>query len=428
MTIYFTREAITVGDDFAFSAVDTETSQNAVISKDHRKPRSLKDIPNLPDAAEWMGAYATEERQMFRQYSAIEPLASLPAGAHPLDLLLVWDIKRTFEGFLDKYKCRMCLRGDREVFGRDFDRVFSPTAGVDLVRFLVILAVQFSLNMVHLDVGNAFLSGNPLDKDVYCRFPPGMTVDGCKYGKVVRPVYGMHEAALRWYATSHEFLTSMGFARSTVEPCFYVLSRAPLFVGICVATDDYAIAHNDTAWYDEFLSAFSAKFTVTERGSLDLYLGVHYEWSDDRASVTLSQTQQIDDSLARFHMAEANIARTPMELGFDTSAVPRDNESPNFPYLSAIGDLLWTARCTHLEIQQAVIELSRYSANFTSYHIEGVKRVFRYLKGVKDFGLRFRRMQGTFLRDGIMVLSFHMYTDSDWARCKATRRSTGDMY
>ncbi|XP_070667760.1 secreted RxLR effector protein 161-like [Malus domestica] len=60
---------------------------------------------------------------------------------------------------------------------------------------------------------------------------------------------------------------------------------------------------------------------------------------------------------------------------------------PEVPYLSAIGALLYLAQCTRPDISFAVNLLARYSNAPTHMHWNGVKNIFRYLKGITDLGL-----------------------------------------
>ncbi len=279
--------------------------------------------------------------------------------------------------------------------------------------------------MTHCDVSNAFLNSDELQRDVFCQFPSGMSVSECKFGKIKRPVYGMHEASLSWYEASHNFLVGFGFSRSSIEPCLYIFYVDAVFAAIVVAVDDYAIAHNSKIWFTNFYNSFNKKFPVKDLGSLDLFLGVHLEWSEDRSELHLSQERQSSDTLERFNMSDCKAAGTPAELNLDTSPVPKENVSPSFPFLACIGALLWLARNTKHEILQAVIELSRYSSNFTSYHVDCLRRIMRYVKGTISHGKYFRCSGTSLTTSGKMRVPFRLYADSDWARCKATRRSTG---
>ncbi|XP_070667476.1 secreted RxLR effector protein 161-like [Malus domestica] len=61
------------------------------------------------------------------------------------------------------------------------------------------------------------------------------------------------------------------------------------------------------------------------------------------------------------------------------------------PYLSAIGALLYLAQCTRPNISFVVNLLAKYSNAPTRKHWNGVKDIFRYLKGTADLGLFYTR-------------------------------------
>jgi hypothetical protein len=74
---------------------------------------------------------------------------------------------------------------------------------------------------------------------------------------------------------------------------------------------------------------------------------------------------------------------------------PRDDEEqilgPEFPYLSAIGALMYLANNTRPNIAFAVNLLARHSSAPTKRHWDGIKNIFRYLNGTKDLGLFYKR-------------------------------------
>ncbi|KAM2124656.1 hypothetical protein ACFX1Q_015223 [Malus domestica] len=70
---------------------------------------------------------------------------------------------------------------------------------------------------------------------------------------------------------------------------------------------------------------------------------------------------------------------------------PKEDEEeilePEVPYLNAIGALLYLTQCTGPDISFAVNILARYSNKPTYSHKNGVKDIFRYLKGMTYLGL-----------------------------------------
>jgi hypothetical protein len=81
---------------------------------------------------------------------------------------------------------------------------------------------------------------------------------------------------------------------------------------------------------------------------------------------------------------------------------------------SMIGSLLYVTTCRP-DVMQAVGQVARFQAAPKESHVLAVKRIFRYLKGTKEFGLWYPNGKD---------LSLIAYTDEDWAGCIDDRRST----
>ena len=94
-------------------------------------------------------------------------------------------------------------------------------------------------------------------------------------------------------------------------------------------------------------------------------------------------------------MDEAHPLSTPMvvrslDVEKDQFCLKEDGEailSPEVPYFHAIGALMYFANCTRPDIAFSINLLSRYSSAPTRRHWNGVKYVFRYLRGTIDIGL-----------------------------------------
>ncbi|GKB20373.1 copia protein [Tanacetum coccineum] len=65
----------------------------------------------------------------------------------------------------------------------------------------------------------------------------------------------------------------------------------------------------------------------------------------------------------------------------------QDVLGPEVPYLSAIGALMYLTNCTRPDISFAVNLLARFSSSPTKRHWNGIKHIFRYLRGTTDLGL-----------------------------------------
>ncbi|XP_035841267.1 secreted RxLR effector protein 161-like [Helianthus annuus] len=94
-------------------------------------------------------------------------------------------------------------------------------------------------------------------------------------------------------------------------------------------------------------------------------------------------------------MDKANLLSTPMvvrslNVENDPFRPSEDDEEvlgPEVPYLSAIGALMYLTNCTRPDISFAVNLLARFSSAPTKRHGNGIKHIFRYLRGTVDLGL-----------------------------------------
>ncbi|KAA0061426.1 F-box/FBD/LRR-repeat protein [Cucumis melo var. makuwa] len=85
------------------------------------------------------------------------------------------------------------------------------------------------------------------------------------------------------------------------------------------------------------------------------------------------------------------------------------------PYASIVGSLLYAQTCTRPDISFTVGMLGRYQSNPGMDHWKVAKKVLRYLQGTKDYMLTYKRS------DHLEVIG---YSDSDFAGCVDTRKST----
>ena len=78
---------------------------------------------------------------------------------------------------------------------------------------------------------------------------------------------------------------------------------------------------------------------------------------------------------------------------------PRESDEeilgPKVPYLNAIGALMYLAQCTRPDIAFAVNLLARFSSEPTRRHWNGIKHIFRYLRGTIDLGLYYSKESTT---------------------------------
>ena len=403
----------------------TETADSgglpvAAISNDTRAyvdPTTYQQAMSYPDADEWLAAVDAETESYIKN-GVIAPCdkGGIPAGANIVDTRWVFKRKRLADGTLDKYKARLVARGFTQVYGVDFDETYAPVSQLTTFRIFLALVMLLMLTAVHLDVQTAFLNAT-LEFEVYIKLPKGFHIGGFQYGRAVKSIYGLKQAARDWHRLQEKFILQFyrRLSRSPIDPCMFFISTEGLLALVVTYVDDYFIASSDPKLTEKFINAFKKRFTVTVLGepSTVLQMGVTLS----RNSVSISQKRFILDLADAHGLRDCAPMQTQMEK--DIELLPAKECDLNVPFRSLIGALLWVARCTRPDIMFAVIYLSRFSASFDVQHFRHAKRILRYLVTTVDRELTYHRNGD----DIPKALELKCYSDSDWASDKHDRKS-----
>ncbi|CAH2099425.1 unnamed protein product [Euphydryas editha] len=131
-------------------------------------------------------------------------------------------------------------------------------------------------------------------------------------------------------------------------------------------------------------------------------------------SISLDQEQFVNDILIKFNMSDCNgisIPHTPIEynLKLDKS----DNIEKQFPYQHLLGSLMYLSVLTRPDISFSISYLSQFNNCFTAVHWKHAKRILKYLKKIKSYGLMY-------IKDDNNLIGF---VDADWGSNNIDRKS-----
>ncbi|GJV86679.1 ribonuclease H-like domain-containing protein [Tanacetum coccineum] len=114
------------------------------------------------------------------------------------------------KGVVVRNKARLVAQGYRQEEGIDYDEVFAPVAKLKAIRIFLAFASYMSFVVHQMDVKSAFLYGK-IDKEVYVSQPPGFQdpKHPKKVYKVVKALYGLHQAPRAWISYAAEFLKKL---------------------------------------------------------------------------------------------------------------------------------------------------------------------------------------------------------------------------
>jgi hypothetical protein len=136
---------------------------------------------------------------------------------------------------------------------------------------------------------------------------------------------------------------------------------------------------------------------MKDLGKTKFCLGLQIEHFQN--GILVHQSTYTEKVLKHFYMEKAHPLSTPMVVSSldvkNTLFRHREDDeeilSPEVPYLSAIGALMYLVNCTRPDIAFSINLLARYSSAPTRRHWNGVKHVLRYRRGTTDMRLFYPR-------------------------------------
>jgi len=147
------------------------------------------------------------------------------------------------------------------------------------------------------------------------------------------------------------------------------------------------------------IDCLKKEFEVKDLGRTKFCLGLQIEHLNN--GIFVHQEAYVAKILKHFYMDKSHPLSTPMVVrSLDVEKDPfRPQEEGEeilgleAPYLSAIGALMYLTNYTRLDISFSVNLLARYSSSPTRRHWNGVKHIFRYLRGTTNMGLFYLKVR-----------------------------------
>ncbi|GJU47464.1 putative ribonuclease H-like domain-containing protein [Tanacetum coccineum] len=153
---------------------------------------------------------AMQEELLQFKLQQVWVLVDLPHGMKVIGTKWVYRNKRDERGVVVRNKARLVAQGYTQEEGIDYDEVFAPVARIEAIRLFLAFASFMGFIVYQMDVKSAFLYGT-IDEEVYVSQPPGFVDPDhpTKVYKVVKALYGLHQAPRAWYAWSPRAATPL---------------------------------------------------------------------------------------------------------------------------------------------------------------------------------------------------------------------------
>ncbi|GJS04175.1 putative ribonuclease H-like domain-containing protein [Tanacetum coccineum] len=292
--------------------------QNRTNHKDHQNclfacflsQEEPKTISQALKDESWVEAMQEELLQFKLQQVWI--LVDLPFGKKAIGTKWVFRNKRDERSIVVKNKARLVAQGHRQEEGIDYDEVFAPVARIEAIRLFLAFASYKGFLVYQMDVKSAFLYGT-IEEEVYVHQPPGF-VDPAhpnKVYKVVKALYGLHQAPRAWYETLSSFLLENGFRRGTIDKTLFIKKNKSDIMLVQVYVDDIIFGSTKKSMCTEFEEVMHKRFQMSSMGELTFFLGLQVKQQPD--GIFISQDKYVADILKKFDFCSIKTATTPIE-------------------------------------------------------------------------------------------------------------------
>ncbi len=225
-----------------------------------------------------------------------------------------------------------------------------------------------------------------------------------------KTLYGLKQSGRRWYQKLVEIMEKLGFLRCEVDQAVFFRRGKGKLIIVLVHVDDCTIVANTSSLVTGFKSEIAKHVDITDLGDLHWILGIEVLRIREERRILLSQHSYIDSILRRYGLDDLKPVSIPMDPNTRLTSAQSPSSTEDFARMrniEAVGSLMYASLGTHPDITYAVQTVSRFSTNPGIEHWEAVKRIFRYLKGMKDLWLSYggqrRELLGYADADGNMA-------------------------
>ena len=166
------------------------------------------------------------------------------------------------------------------------------------------------------------------------------------------------------------------------------------------------IAAKSMSEVNKLKSLLSKEFDMKDLGATKKILGMEIHKDRTSGRLWLSQHSYVEKVLERFNMDNTKPVSTllanPFRLSINQYPKTDDEvkDMSKFPLASTVGCLMYAMVCIRPDLAQTISMLSKFLSNPRRLHWDAVKWIFRYLRGIVDYDIMFRRQQSDLLVEG----------------------------
>nr|GEU40771.1 putative ribonuclease H-like domain-containing protein [Tanacetum cinerariifolium] len=218
----------------------------------------------------------TEELLQFKMQK-VWILVDLPHRKRAIGTKWVYKNKKDERGIVVRNKARLVAQGHTKEEGIDYEEVFAPVARIEAIRLFLAYASFMGFMVYQMDVKSAFLYETIEEKVYFCQ-PPGLEDPDHpdKVYKVVKALYGLHQAPRAWYETLATYLLENGFHKGQIDQTLFIKKQKRDILLVQIYVDDIIFGATNKDLCKSFEKLMKDKFQMSSMGELTFFLGLQF--------------------------------------------------------------------------------------------------------------------------------------------------------
>nr|GFB36664.1 putative ribonuclease H-like domain-containing protein [Tanacetum cinerariifolium] len=185
-------------------------------------------------------------------------------------------------------------------------------ARIEAIRLFLAFASFIGFKVYQMDVKSAFLYENIVE-EVYVTQPRGFEDPDHpkKVYKVVKALYGLHQAPRAWYERLFIFLLKHRYKRGSIDQTLFIKKDSNDIMLVQVYVDDIIFGSTRKDWCEDFKTLMQSEFKMSSMGPFTFFLGLQVDQRPD--GIFIHQEKYVADILKKFNFDNSKLASTPFE-------------------------------------------------------------------------------------------------------------------
>nr|GEU37117.1 retrovirus-related Pol polyprotein from transposon TNT 1-94 [Tanacetum cinerariifolium] len=230
--------------------------------------------------------------------------------------------------------------GNTQEEGIDYEEVFAPVARIEAIRLFLAYASFMGIVVYQMDVKSAFLYGT-IKEEVYVCQPPGFEYPNYhdKVYKVVKALYGLHQAPRACYENLANYLLENGFHRGKIDQTLFIKKQKGDILPVQLYVDDIIFGYTNKDLCKAFEKLMKDKFQMSSMGELTFFLGLQVKQKPD--GIFISQDKYVAKILRKFVLTDGKSASAPINTKKPLLKDLDGEDLDVHTYRSMIGSLMY---------------------------------------------------------------------------------------